>query len=358
MFSTTGRNLKFYTQALDLVNDTIPIETQRKLLANRAQALIFFGVIHEALRDLNRALSPQYTNQDSPKTLTAKCRCRRAKLLCTMARYDEAQADYGEFANIMGEIGTEISGEELKLKKDLDFKAAAGHDSEHRRRDELMRAVDVSAMSNAPYESRQNKFSQARGFILRQDYRATFPLPPQGMQDHLGPDFCPESMTISFDTLDSKPDRNLPDPNLTPISIPVSIRAPYYYPDPNSQTPFSTREEMPVSEDEPIGRLIDGLFTSMAAFSNKGSLPLALALERNAVLIMISSRGRLFKIPRETTIKDVVAGARWPRQPNAPIFEDLRRAPRRRSDEIDGIELLMGWMIEVYVVAKDKLGAL
>jgi hypothetical protein len=64
-----------------------------------------------------------------------------------MARYDEAQADYGEFAKIMGEIGTEISGEELKLKEDLDRKAAAGDDSEQRQRDDLMRAIDVSVTS-------------------------------------------------------------------------------------------------------------------------------------------------------------------------------------------------------------------
>jgi hypothetical protein len=64
-----------------------------------------------------------------------------------MARYDEAQADYGEFANIMGEIGTEISDEELEFKKDLDCRATAGDDSEHKRRDELMRAIDVSATS-------------------------------------------------------------------------------------------------------------------------------------------------------------------------------------------------------------------
>ena len=138
--------LKLYTQALDSVNVSIPIEKQRILLANRAQAFVLYGVIHEALRDLDHALSPQYTTQDSPKTLTAKCRYRRAKLLCTMARYDEAQADYGNFANIMGEIGAEISGEELKLKKDLDCRAA-GDDSEHRQRDELMRAIDVSATS-------------------------------------------------------------------------------------------------------------------------------------------------------------------------------------------------------------------
>jgi hypothetical protein len=88
------------------------------------------------------------------------------------------------------------------------------------------------------------------------------------------------------------------------------------------------------------------------------SIPLALTQERDGVLIMMSSRGRLFKIPRETTIMDVVAGARWPRQPNAPVFEDLRRTPRKRNDEIDGIELTVGCMMEVYVVTDDKLGAL
>lgn len=76
------------------------------------------------------------------------------------------------------------------------------------------------------------------------------------------------------------------------------------------------------------------------------------------MLIVFSSRGRLFKIPRETTIKDAVAGAQWPRQSNANTFEDLRRTLRKRSDEIDGIELMDGWTIEVYVVAKDKLGEL
>ena len=95
---------KLYTEALDSVDDAIPIETQRILLANRAQAFIFYGVIHEALRDLDNALLSQYTSPNSPKTLTAKCYYRRAKLLYTMARYDEAQADYGMFANIMGEI--------------------------------------------------------------------------------------------------------------------------------------------------------------------------------------------------------------------------------------------------------------
>ena len=165
-------------------------------------------------------------------------------------------------------------------------------------------------------------------------------------------------MTLSFNTLNSKPNRHLPDPNLTPISIPVMIRAPFYFPNSkNLQAPFWTREENPVSENETIGSFINGLFTSVATFSrgNRASLPSAMAHDKDGVVVMISFRGRIFKIPRATTIKDVVAGARWPRQSNAPTFEDLRKNPRRRSDEIDGIELMRGWMIVVYVIAKDKL---
>ena len=72
-----------------------------------------------------------------------------------MARYEEAQADYREFADVMGEIGKEISGEELKLKEDLDRRAAAGDDSKQKQKDELIRAIDVSATSmhlNDSYE--------------------------------------------------------------------------------------------------------------------------------------------------------------------------------------------------------------
>ena len=72
-----------------------------------------------------------------------------------MARYEEAQADYREFADVMGEIGKEISGEELKLKEDLDRKAVAGDNSKQKQKDELIRAIDVSATSmhlNDSYE--------------------------------------------------------------------------------------------------------------------------------------------------------------------------------------------------------------
>jgi len=80
-----------------------------------------------------------------------------------MARYDEAQADYGEFADIMGEMQREISGEEVKLKEDLESRAAAGEGSEQKRRDELTRAVDVSCNVHAPCTSKNKIMSHRLG---------------------------------------------------------------------------------------------------------------------------------------------------------------------------------------------------
>ena len=82
------------------------------LLATRAQAFILIGRIHEALRDLNHALSPHFTDQDSSKALTAKCSYHRLEFLSTMARYNEAQAEYREYTNILGEIGEEVDDED------------------------------------------------------------------------------------------------------------------------------------------------------------------------------------------------------------------------------------------------------
>ncbi|KIM34841.1 hypothetical protein M413DRAFT_434976 [Hebeloma cylindrosporum] len=48
---------------------------------------------------------------------------------------------------------------------------------------------------------------------------------------------------------------------------------------------------------------------------------------------------------------------RWPRQANVPTFKDMRRAPRKWKDEIEGVELMVGWMILIDGVTKDKLGA-
>ena len=57
---TIGR--KLYTQALDSADDTIPIEMRHILFADRVQVFVSHGDIHEALRDINLALSPEYSN--------------------------------------------------------------------------------------------------------------------------------------------------------------------------------------------------------------------------------------------------------------------------------------------------------
>jgi hypothetical protein len=66
-----------------------------------------------------------------------------------MARYDEARKDFTELANIMGGLAVNISREEMQLNKDIDHGAEASEDSERRRKDELMRAVDVCTASSS-----------------------------------------------------------------------------------------------------------------------------------------------------------------------------------------------------------------
>jgi hypothetical protein len=273
-----------------------------------------------------------------------------------MAQYDKARADYTAFADIQREAGVVISREEERLKEDINVRADADEDSDRRRKDELMRAIDVCATSHAAYPT--NLLAQARGFIVQQSYLDTFPLPPPDMLEHLGPDFDPEGMILQFDTSDGRPSRRLPDLNLTPILIPVYIHAPYFSPSPSIKPPYSTRQEDPVSENETVESAIGNLFTSVAAFyGSQAHIFSAVRYdnERDSVVVVLTSRGRLFVIPRKTRIRDIIAGARWPHIEGAPAFEDLRKEPRASNDEIDGIELMKGWMMEFYVLTKENL---
>jgi len=261
------------------------------------------------------------------------------------------------------ELGTGISGEHTQLKEDIERGANTSEVSERRRKDELMRAVDVRLTSCTTYPITTNP-SQARGFILRHPYRETFPLPPPNIRK---PDFDPEQMALQFNTHDGRPSPRLPDPNLTPISIPMYIRAPYFKPDPTSTTPFSTREENPVSENDTVASIIEGLFFSVGGFYGRGKydnregIQSTVEHEKHGVVLVITSRGRIFEIPRKMRIKDIVAGAQWPRPQSAteiPVLEDLRKEPRERGDNIDGIEMAMGWFMEIYVIPKENLGEL
>ena len=168
-------------------------------------------------------------------------------------------------------------------------------------------------------------------------------------------------MCLAFDTPSKRANLSLPDPNKTPIVIPVYISAPYFQPNPQRKG-FRTREEDPVSEYDTIGSLLEGLFMSVLTAERNTSSSARLDASRSAivhesdhtsVVHVMTHRGRFLIIPRSTTFKDILAGARWPRDGPLP-FEDGRITPRIRDFEVDGVELGFGWSIEVWVVPKDK----
>jgi hypothetical protein len=177
----------------------------------------------------------------------------------------------------------------------------------------------------------------------------------------LGPDFDPEGVTLQFDTDNGRPIDRLPNPNLTPILIPMQIRAPYFKPNSASKTPFSTREENPVPESDTVESILENLFFSVATFgchSDTEGLRSALKHERESVVLVVTSRGRFLIIPRQARLQDIISGALWPRPEGARqglAFDDLRKKPREMSDEIDGIELCLGWNMELYVIPRENV---
>jgi hypothetical protein len=180
----------------------------------------------------------------------------------------------------------------------------------------------------------------------------------------LGPDFDPNDMCLTFDTADGQVDPTPSDQ--TPIKIPVYIVAPYFraYPE-QGDAVFRTREEYPVDERDTIESLLGGLFPSLvrdgpSSFAQQ-VMPSVLKHEspRQSVALVNTYRGRFLVIPRQTTFKAIFAGARWPRDDSGPLaFEDLRKAPRARNFERDGVELGFGWYVEIFVIPNDKLDQL
>lgn len=172
-------------------------------------------------------------------------------------------------------------------------------------------------------------------------------------------------MCLSFNTDDGGPDLSLTDPNKTPLAIPLYIMAPYFQSGPEPYgTPFETREENPVAEDDTVDSLLNGLFWSLVTYHQKKS---PYSFNENAchsavqhessqksVVMVITYRNRFLIIPRTTTFKEIAAGARWPRDSPLP-FEDMRRAPRASNHEEDGIHLSWGWFLDIRVIPNDKL---
>jgi hypothetical protein len=59
-----------------------------------------------------------------------------------MAKYDEARADYEELVRLVRGMGLEPTEEQTDLKAEIDEGITAVR-TRHRRKDELMRAIDV-----------------------------------------------------------------------------------------------------------------------------------------------------------------------------------------------------------------------
>jgi hypothetical protein len=180
------------------------------------------------------------------------------------------------------------------------------------------------------------------------------------MLQSLGPDFDPNDMCLAFDTDSERANLSLPDPNKTPIVIPIYIVAPYFHK--RGTQAFRVREEHPVSEKDTIESFLQGLFLSVAAAERDTSSSSKQELLRSAVVhdspqssivYVTTFRGRFLIVPRETTFEEIFAGSTWPR--DGPLaFEDARETPRIRDFEVDGVTLGQGWFIEIWVIPKDR----
>ena len=167
-------------------------------------------------------------------------------------------------------------------------------------------------------------------------------------------------MCLAFDTNSGRANLSLPDPNKTPIVVPIYIGAPYFHK--RGTQGFRVREEHPVSEKDTIESVLQGLFLSVAATGSDTSSLSKQELLRSAmvhdspqssIVYVTTFRGRFLIIPRETTFEEIFAGARWPR--DGPLaFEDARETPRIRDFEVDGVTLGQGWFVEIWVIPKDK----
>lgn len=107
-----------------------------------------YASIHNALRDVDLALSSDYTTLDAPEDLTAKCRYRRAKLLCMFARYQEAQADMDNFDQLRSRLALQAPEDEHHWKSEITAGLQAAEGSERWCKDMLMRAVDVGILKS------------------------------------------------------------------------------------------------------------------------------------------------------------------------------------------------------------------
>ncbi|KAG7442832.1 uncharacterized protein BT62DRAFT_904764 [Guyanagaster necrorhizus] len=318
--------IQLYSQALDAA-DITAVEIKRQILSSRSQVYLDFGDLYGARRDIELALSPDYTTPDSPKALTAACHSRQAKIMYKFSRYNEAQICLEQCESLKkSDNASRLSDTEIQLLIDIDIALSRPEDSDERRKDELLRALDY------------------RGAIIEEDHRDTFPHHPDpsvaAMED--------PSLLFEFDTSDGRPYKTLRNPDITPLCVALNLVLPEFLHDPfhpGQRCIVKTR----VTEDTDMYEAVDGTLSTYFAhmLHNRGSVPLSQGelmtlqsqhmLFNGAVAIIITREGRFLEIPPSATVQDIWRGGRWPRKTPCP-FRDLRPVPKARSpDQVDGV---------------------
>lgn len=130
-------------------------------------------------------------------------------------------------------------------------------------------------------------------------------------------------MCLRFNTPDGRADLSLPDPNKTPILIPIYIIAPYfkYNSQPGSKS-FRSRQDQPISEDDTIESVLENPFSSVVIDEMNMSWATRRDLARSAlahdsvedsIVYVPTFRGPFFIVPCKATFKKIIAGASWHR---------------------------------------------
>ena len=147
------------------------------------------------------------------------------------------------------------------------------------------------------------------------------------------------------------------------ISIPLHINAPEFIHSPYGGQFHAWTDAM--SESEAIGSAFTGMFESYAraqpADSIAGFVDACMSSAmyhedpRNTVILVTTYRGRVLVVPPDASVWEVIMGAQWPKVPGSKEFTDKTKAKRSHDFEFDGIELLDGWYIDVYLFPKECL---
>ena len=193
---------------------------------------------------------------------------------------------------------------------------------------------------------------KSRGLILTIPNRHNFPFPPGS--EHV---YEPGDEFMSFiNTVGPRTDDNA-------ISIPLHIIAPEFIHSPDGGQFHAWTSALP--ESTAIGSAFTGMFETYARAQPVESpagfvdacMSSALYHEdaRNTVILVTTYRGRVLVISPDTSIKDVIAGSQWPKIPGSMEFTDKTKARRCHDFEFDGIELLDGWYVDVYLFPKKCL---